>query len=225
MESKNHRLDKRKTHGVNFIQNLHMSKTSMESKPSLYAKRGTKRMVRTYVLKERKLWRTMEKLKLWKPLMMENKLKRNIISLTKKVNKLKRLNKSKNKVKNWLSDYYCSYFFKFLKIILIIFGYIFDFSYSFVHKICYFFRKAKTFGNIVYLRLLKSSLLKLLSTYPATISGSLDLGRSIPRCNLLKSFPPIEAIIDLIPLCPLKSNKILLSTSFLFDSYITKFML
>jgi len=37
----------------------------------------------------------MEKLKSWKPLMMENRLKRSIISLTKKVKKLKRLNKSK----------------------------------------------------------------------------------------------------------------------------------
>ncbi len=94
-ENRNHRQVKRKTHGVNFTHNLHTYKTSMESKPSSCVKRSTKRMAKTYVWKERKLWRTMEKLKSWKPLMMENRLKRSIISLTKKVKKLKRLNKSK----------------------------------------------------------------------------------------------------------------------------------
>lgn len=48
-ESRNHRQDKKKILGVNFTQNLHTFKMLMENKPSSYAKRSTRRMVRTYV--------------------------------------------------------------------------------------------------------------------------------------------------------------------------------
>lgn len=146
----------------------------------------------------------MEKLKLWKRSMMANKSKRTNIFWTKRANRQRRSNRNQKKPNEWLNDYCCFYFWNYhflFKIVLLLLAWM---KSIIGQRICYFFRKANTFGKIVYLRALRSSPLKLLRTYPATMSGSFDLGLSIPRCSLLKSFPPIEAMIDLIPLCPLK---------------------
>lgn len=69
-------------------------------------------------------------------------------------------------------------------------------------KYPYFRSSSSAFTNIFY-RFYLSLLLKLESTYLATISGSRLKGRSIPNWSLRNYFPPTAAIIEAIPLCPL----------------------
>lgn len=64
--------------------------------------------------------------------------------------------------------------------------------------------------------------MKLLRTYLATTSGSLEAGRSMPRWSRLKSLVPKVAIMDLMPLWPLKLDLNLLSAAFLLDSDIAE---